>query len=44
MIGILGGLLTESKALTPYADSVAFVLILVILLVTQRKETWDAAR
>ena len=44
VIGILGGLLTESKALTPYADSVAFVLILVILLVTQRKETWDAAR
>jgi branched-chain amino acid transport system permease protein len=44
VIGVLGGILTESKALTPYADSVAFVLILAILLVTQRKETWDAAR
>jgi len=44
VIGILGGLLTESKSLTPYADSVAFVLILVILLVSQRKETWDAVR
>lgn len=43
-IGVLGGMLTESKTLTPYADSVPFVLILAILLVTQRKETWDAAR
>jgi branched-chain amino acid transport system permease protein len=44
VIGVLGGMLTESKSLTPYADSVAFVLILAILLVTQRKEAWDAAR
>lgn len=44
LIGIAGGILTRYPDLSPYQDSVPFVFILVVLLLTLRNERWDAAR
>jgi branched-chain amino acid transport system permease protein len=43
-IGVLSGVVGEIHSLALYSDTVPFVLILVILLISQRREKWDAAR
>jgi branched-chain amino acid transport system permease protein len=44
LIGAIGGMTVQWDLLAPYSDSVPFFVVLIILLVTQRRETWDAAR
>lgn len=43
-IGVVGGFVSSSATLSPYQQSVAFFVILIILLYRQRREVWDAAR
>lgn len=44
LIGAIGGMTVQSDFFSPYSTSTPFFVVLVILLVTQRRETWDAAR
>jgi branched-chain amino acid transport system permease protein len=43
-LGLIQGLLQDSDTLKPYAEAVPLVLIVVVLLWSQRSEVWDAAR
>jgi branched-chain amino acid transport system permease protein len=43
-LGLIQGLLQDSDALKPYAEAVPLVLIVAVLLWSQRSEVWDAAR
>jgi branched-chain amino acid transport system permease protein len=43
-LGLVQGVLQYSEDLKPYADAVPLVLIVVVLVWSQRGEVWDAAR
>jgi branched-chain amino acid transport system permease protein len=43
-IGVLEGIAGAYEATSLYRPAISFVLVLVVVLVLQRKERWDAAR
>lgn len=44
LIGLLEGGASYFNAIAPYRDALSFVVILLVLLWSQRRETWDEAR
>jgi branched-chain amino acid transport system permease protein len=44
LIGLLEGGSSYFSAIAPYRDALSFVVILLVLLWSQRRETWDEAR